>query len=59
MSNKDLRRNSHKVTGTNNVWWYEIPSGIHLLVRHNIGNIKDYTIPWETIRNALKRKDKK
>jgi len=58
MANKHLSYQSHKVAGTDNIWWYEGPSGINLYVRHSVGCIKGYTIPWRTIRNALKRKDK-
>lgn len=61
MSKKHLKLEPHDAKGLHkgySVWWYEVNAGINI----NWNNGKtygNYTIPWESIRAALKRKDKK
>ena len=56
MSNKDLRTAPHSFKDEDRVWWYEEPHGITIVVRDY--KERFFNIPWKTIRNALKRKDK-
>lgn len=63
MANDDLKRAPHHHKGDETWWWYEEPEGICVVVetgaeaalfgRHH----KLVTIPWKSIRAALKRKD--
>lgn len=62
MANIDLKR--EPVNVDDNSWWYEEDKGIEIYVCHykDDGTRKFkqtvFTIPWQTIRAALKRKDK-
>ena len=58
MSNKDLSLKPHHIKDTDNAWWYEETKGIELIVQHKVGDIRNYSISWRTIRGALKRKEK-
>ena len=61
MSNKDLNRSPK--FASDNVWWYEETSGIEIHIDHKYEDGIKFshqviTIPWRSIRAALKRKDK-
>jgi hypothetical protein len=57
MSNKDLKRNSHRIDDDH--WWYEESDGIHI-VFHGMAPTKAIAkISWRAIRAALARKAKK
>lgn len=57
MSDKDLSMNPHKIRGMKTAWWYEEEKGICLVVEpHDTTQL--ITIPWDSLRFALKRKDK-
>jgi len=62
MADKDLRKKPHNIT--HDIWWYEEPKGICLFIQFSDVLSKtgfrteQYYISWETIRAALKRKDK-
>ncbi len=62
MSNRDLSEKPHD-TSNSDVWWYEEPSGISVIISPKIidslrkGAVEVH-ISWRSIRPALKRKDK-
>ena len=60
MSNKDLLRTSHAIRDDKDAWWYEEEKGICLVVSDpsKDRNTFQFTIPWRSLRAALKRKDK-
>lgn len=63
MASEHLRRHPHRVTGREDVWWYEEATGICIVVENrtpggNYIGTKLITIPWRRIRPALVRKDK-
>ena len=58
MSNKDLSRKPHHIRNLDNGWWYEETRGMEII--HSCqGKCERAIIPWNVVRNALKRKDKK
>lgn len=64
MSNDHLRRDPHKIYGTQTAWWYEEPAGITIVQEVHGGQpdgpllaTLQETIPWWSIREALARKD--
>ena len=60
MANKDLKRQAHKIRGTN-VYRIEDGKGICLVVSGEMtksGVASEIILPWRYIRNALKRKEK-
>ena len=58
MANKDLQLKSHQVKdAVRDTWWYEETYGFHILTATSEGVI-EMNIPWNSIRAALKRKDK-
>ena len=61
MSDKHLRRDSHKIRGTTETWWYEESHGITIVHRVHINGVLNRTdeikIPWRYLRDALARKD--
>jgi len=57
MSNKDLWLKPHDIN--TNFWWYEDAQGLAVVFYNKkVGSIVQ-KIPWRSLRNALKRKDKK
>jgi len=59
MSDKHLQHNPHQIRGVANVWWYEEPRGMELIVERVGMSTQHVTIPWYVVRFALARKDKK
>lgn len=57
MSNKDLKCEPHAIRGTETAWWYEEEEGVCVVVELAQGT-RQITIPWASLRGALKRKDK-
>lgn len=62
MANKHLRKHAHEVHPE--MWWYEEPHGLSIVVcpRAEDGTLvrtRAYTIRWNSLRAALKRKDLK
>ena len=62
MSDKDLTTKPHNTTD-DSCWWYDDPGGINIVKRIEDENgdyvrVDQVTIPWRSIRAALKRKDK-
>lgn len=55
--NKDLKGNPHTIANRTDAWWYEEPHGISVVVEPG-EKTKTIDIPWKSIRNALKRKDR-
>jgi len=55
MSAKDLKRSPHLVD--DRAWWYEDIRGIVVVVESSKTRL--LTLPWRSLRAALKRKDKK
>ncbi|OHB71903.1 MAG: hypothetical protein A2W23_06545 [Planctomycetes bacterium RBG_16_43_13] len=59
VAEKDLRLTSHKVKNDlKDIWWYEENYGFQIFIAATEGVI-EIKIPWNSIRAALKRKDKK
>ena len=58
MSNKNLKNKPHNIKGTENIWWYEEPTGITIVTSYGGTKCEIKVIPWREIRSALKRKDK-
>ena len=54
MRKDKTRRQPHKVTGTERVWWYEQPSGITVVVEPHEQTTQVF-IPWRRILPAIKR----
>ena len=58
MAEKDLRLTSHKVKNDlRDIWWYEVTYGFHIFIADS-EELIEIKIPWNSIRAALKRKDK-
>ena len=63
MANKDLKKEPYNVKNDEDAWWYEDQYGIKIFVKHRRDDesyrFRDthFTIPWKTIKAALKRKD--
>lgn len=62
MANKDLKLSPQNIDPF--WWWYEEPSGIHIIheMRDKNGRFietQQRCIPWDSVRAALRRKDKK
>jgi hypothetical protein len=61
--NKHLLLTPHEIRGNKHAWWYEETKGIEVIVHRDAINpgtgSAQLVIPWETIRQALARKDKK
>lgn len=62
--NKHLLRHPHNhekardAKGEHWWWWYEEPSGMCIVVQFpGLPPIPSFTIPWRSIRAALRRKD--
>jgi len=58
MANKDLRL-LPKRSRNGNWWWYEESEGIRVYCLLSEDKISSHLIRWQSIRNALKRKNKK
>jgi len=70
MANKDLVLKPHKILQQDihrklvidpRAWWYELNYGIEIIqpiIFKNYHEIRHLIIPWQSIRAALKRKDK-
>jgi hypothetical protein len=57
MSNKDLKCEPHAIRGIKTAWWYEEDMGLCIVVEP-AQVTQQITIPWASLRGALKRKDK-
>lgn len=64
MADKHLSLKPHAIRGTKSAWWYEESKGICLVqecrdVRGGLlADTRQVTIPWDSLRGALKRKDR-
>ena len=58
MANKHLRLKPHDIRNTDDVWWYEEPAGITLVVPDRASGHAVHLIQWRSVRAALARKDK-
>ncbi len=58
MSNKDLRLDPHDLP-KQNAWWYEEARGISVYVKQGGSPLPVVVISWQSLRAALKRKDKR
>jgi hypothetical protein len=62
MANKHLKCEAHTLDDRS--WWYEEQQGIHVVQEYR-NRADDYVatvmtlIPWNDVRSALKRKDKR
>jgi len=57
MADKDLKRGPHYFKHRDDVWWYEEPKGIYIVVKQQFKTTTDIEIPWRSLRAALRRKD--
>ena len=58
MANKDLLLKPHQVKdAVRDTWWYEENYGFHIFIADS-KELIEIKIPWNSIRAALKRKDK-
>lgn len=48
--NKDLKESPHTIANRTDVWWYEEPNGIVVVVEPG-EKTKTIAIPWKSIRN--------
>lgn len=58
MAKDDLQRMPHKVRGRDDVWWYEEPAGISVVVQCGCLETKIVNISWRSLRAALRRLDR-
>jgi hypothetical protein len=60
MANKDLSLKPHHQKKDESWWWYEENQGISVVVERSQipGEVGIFDIPWQSIRAALRRKDK-
>jgi len=59
MTNKDLKNSAHKHKGQDSFWWYETSKGIEVYFHvPGLPLIPHATIPWASIKAAVRRKDK-
>lgn len=56
--NKDLKLEPHRIRGCKDAWWYEEDVGLSVVMEPS-AQIKTITIPWASLRGALKRLDRK
>ena len=59
MSEKHLKRDSHKIRHIDWAWWYEEKQGICVVIHQGTRGAVTIDVPWRSIRAALKRLDKK
>ena len=55
MADKDLKLEPHHIHGDPEMWWYEEPKGICVVVKK--GESQHY-IRWDYLKAALARKEK-
>ena len=63
MANKHLKRKPQHASDVERWWWYEDTHGVDIVVtqaalEHGANGTAILTIPWRSIRAALRRKDK-
>ncbi len=59
MSKQHLQLKPHHHKGDETWWWYEDSTGIDIVVEDKIsGRVRFVTIPWRSIKAALRRLDK-
>jgi len=56
MSDNHLQLSPHPIRGTKTAWWYEEENGLCIVVEP-AQDTKQITIPWASLRGALRRKD--
>ena len=63
MSSKHLSRKPHQIS--DHAWWYETPKGLAVIVqslsfdsKQKTGHTAEYHITWQSVRAALRRKDR-
>jgi hypothetical protein len=64
MSDTHLQLEPHPIRGTESAWWYEDEKGICVVMECRDANGRlladtlQATIPWRSLRGAVRRKDK-